>query len=335
VVRAAWRHAGFFRPNVALGLEFNTDTLGAVLDAWNVGFPGLSLGVFGRTEALLALVSSAPVFSGVARRDLGFFASYAQAGARVAYTTLEHLTLEGEAAVRGWWFMRSLDSDKNLRLSRPFVAIEPRLRIKWVSLVPDEGRLGLYQGLALVLETGADLRSQTTPWGGLEGGPPDPRNALPADALPRRVLLTGRAAMPVMRMGWLSARAEGGWGLDEDDLTRARVGGMNPYVVEMPGAAWGEFVTERFGAVHMELGLRPKGFLYVGVAGHAAVVNDPERRGAFDDVRILRGASVDARLSLFRVVRLMARVGGNIDVTRPQARGALGALLWADFAVPP
>lgn len=42
-----------------------------------------------------------------------------------------------------------------------------------------------------------------------------------------------------------------GWGANQDDLSRTRAGGLNPYVVPLAGAAWAEFRVEEYAAARV------------------------------------------------------------------------------------
>jgi hypothetical protein len=330
-----YKRIGLFRPNVGLGLEFNTDTLAADLSAWNVGLPGLSVGTFARAEALLAGVNINWMQDGLNKTERGFGASYGLVGGRVAYTVLQRLSFEFEASARGWFFNRMPGSAANLRVPKPFAAAEPRARIKWEGLTPDGHRLGLYTGLRGMLEIGADVRTNREGFGGFTDGKVESRNSDASTSLvPQRLSAQGFAGFRFFRMVWFQAVGNLGYGIHEDDITRTRVGGQNPYTVTMPGAAWGEFVCDRYAATSLYLGVRPMPLLYAGAGIHGAVVNDPGRVGHTDELGILRGISGELRMGFFGWGVLRLQVGGNADVKRPHGRGAMGAFLWLEIGNP-
>lgn len=332
---AQWRWNGFYKRNMALTLGVNTDTIYGGLDAWNVGIPGLSIGVFGRAELLLAGVNVAWIQDGVNRSARGFTASYAMVGGRAAYTVLRHLTVEAELAGRAWLFAKvPFVHDPAWRIPSSFVAAEPRARIKWEGVTTDRARLGLRKGLYGLIEVGVDVRALSGPWGGYVGDPYEKRNNLKSGTYPRRVLVRGFGGVNVGHVWWLQAKGEAGWGQQEDDVSRTRIGGMNPYTVNMPGTAWGEFLCERYAAAHFEAGVTPIDMLYIGLSGHLALVNDPHRVGNLDEFQLLRGLAAEARLGLLGFGVIHVRAGGTPDVIRVGGHGGFGAFAWAEMWFP-
>ncbi|MEW5848478.1 MAG: hypothetical protein AB2A00_06670 [Myxococcota bacterium] len=333
VARAAWRWLGFWRPNVALSAEFNTDTLAAGLDAYNVGAPGLSVGLFSRAELGFAQVSLNQLHDGVNHPERGYTASYAMTGGRASYTVLNRLTVEGELGGRGWVFTPGPNTDRNWRIPAPFLALEPRARLKWHDLRPDEGGLGLHRGMAAMLEAGMDVRAFSRSFGGYKGGPVDPRNTVEAGEFPRRISARGLAGVPLARRLWVGLQGDAGYGHDEDDISRTVIGGMNPYTVNVPGAAWGEWRSERYVAGHAHAGILPLQNLYVGLSAHLCVLNDPHRVGALDELGVVRAFAAEVRVALARVVRWRLSVGGSGDVRRERGPGALGAFTWFELGL--
>jgi hypothetical protein len=322
-----WRWTGFFKPNVASEISVNTDTVQAQVDAWDVGIPGSSVSTWARAEGLLAGVNTQWMQDGVNRWERGFTASYAQVGFRASQTAARVFTVETELAFRGWLFTPLPLLSAPGATPTPLLVAEPRVRLKFDGRRPDAHGLGLFTGVAGWLETGVDARLGTRPFG--EGT----RNRLPWNALPRRVQGRGFLGAHTGRW-WLQARAEAALGVDEDDLSRTRVGGLNPYTVNMPGAAWGEFLCERFIATHVEAGLTTLPWLYTGLSVHAAAINDPHRTGELSSVGILRGVALETRVALSRFGLLHLRGGGSTDVLRPGRRAALGGFAWLEVWLP-
>src|SRR5688500_7677087 len=124
------------------------------------------------------------------------------------------------------------------------------------------------------LEAGGDVRAFHQPFGGYQGEGPDPRNDVRNGEFPRRVSARGFAGVPIFKAFWLGLSGEAGYGADEDDLSRPVLGGMNPYSVTIPGAAWSEWRSERYAVGHAHFGVLPRPNLYVGLSGHLAVLND-------------------------------------------------------------
>lgn len=325
-----YRYNGLLGRNISVGGEFNTDTLSADVTAYDVGLPGITVAAFGRAEALLAGVNNNPIFDGETKADRGFGASYVLAGARTSYTTLGHLSVEAELAGRAWVFNPMPATQPHFRLPTPYASAEPRVRLKWLDAPRGREDLGLPRGLAMVLELGADIRALNEPWGGTTDEEPDPRNSLAQGAVAQRMVAAMVAGgRPLKRLQWY-VTGNAGWGTGEDDITRTRVGGQNPYTVNMPGAAWGEFLAARYLAASVHAGVLAKPFLYVGVGLHGAAVDDPARKGDTDDVGVLRGLSTEIRVGFLKYFLLRAQVGGNMDVRRGNRTGALGAFVWVE-----
>lgn len=60
-----------------------------------------------------------------------------------------------------------------------------------------------------------------------------------------------------------------GWGFHQTDLTRTRMGGLNPYVVPLAGAGWAEWWVENYAAGRAGLTLQTK-YVEAGVLADAA-----------------------------------------------------------------
>ena len=108
-----------------------------------------------------------------------------------------------------------------------------------------------FKGWALGFELAADVRSDTAGWGALDPGafsPVDRRNATTGQPVWLRAWARGGREL------WSGGRAQGmaflSLGQNEDDLTRMRVGGMNPYVIPVHGLPWTSHVLGNFVSGH-------------------------------------------------------------------------------------
>lgn len=72
------------------------------------------------------------------------------------------------------------------------------------------------------------------------------------------------------------AEARGGIAKNQDDLTYTRLGGSNPYVVPLAGAAWGEFRVENYGALRAGPSYNA-GFLDVSILADFVAFEDEHR----------------------------------------------------------
>ncbi len=86
--------------------------------------------------------------------------------------------------------------------------------------------------------------------------------------------------------GLLAPRLEvrAGWGFQQTDLTRTRLGGLNPYVVPLAGAGWAEFWVENYAAGRAGLTLKTK-HVEAGVLVDAAAFEGTIATGLAGTVR--------------------------------------------------
>jgi len=311
-----------------LTVDFNTYRFGAYLTAHNVGIRGLSTTLFWKGEWLLTGLLLHHMKRGDNVRELGIIAYYSSAGVKANWNMVSHLKMEADLSARAWMFHRGLRTAHNFHMPRSIQTVEPRVRVKWQDVSTTQEALGLPEGLSVMVEAGLDLRQGSQPWGGV-GDTPDLRNRVGPSQFPRRLQAKGVFGRPVIqRRAWLQLQGEAGYGVDEDDLTRTRIGGLNPYTVALPGAAWGEFFCERFAMGHAEAGLFATPFLYTGVSVHGGVINDPHRVGRLDELAPIFGVSSETRIGLGRLGFVRFRVGGSPQVERKKTQGSLGFLFW-------
>ncbi|MEW5849312.1 MAG: hypothetical protein AB2A00_10885 [Myxococcota bacterium] len=333
--RIFYRRNGILGRPLSLWLDFNTYKMGIFLRANELVGTGLSTTVFVRGEWMLTGLFVHHMKNGDNLRERGFIGYYGLAGARTAYKIMGPLSAEVELSGRQWFFHNGLRTARGFALPANFSALEPRFRLKLVDIQYEQRNLGLPRGLGAVVELGADVRLGSRSWGHVKGEPPDPRNQGGDHRLPRRVNARGTFGTPLPGRLWLTLQSEVGYGLDEDDVTRTRIGGMNPFSVNLPGAAWGEYWSERFGAVHGELGILATPFLYAGFSAHGVVLNDPRREGDLDRYDFKRGVTAESRIGMGRLGFLRFRVGGSPDVIRKKGVGSLAFLFWWELGNTP
>jgi hypothetical protein len=251
--------------------------------------PRLRFGAALRGEALIAGVLTNHFVRGRNEAARGFFASYVLATASVKWLPAEHHAVELVAAGRRWFFGPD-DDPVAVQGTLPGVAwvFEPRLRYTFWRLSAGAREWGAevlfprVTGLAAGVELGVDLRDDAAPWGQAAGSGRR-RNEPGAPILTARQWL--RAGVQLGPRVRLQLEESASWGAGEDDLTRVRVGGMNPYVVAIPGLPWPALLCERLVAGQLAVHVRPSlahaHELGVVVAGGA--FNDVRRTGALSD----------------------------------------------------
>jgi len=302
-----------------LHLLYNTDTLQVSVEDVPLGASRLRFNAALRGEALIAGVLTNHFVRARNRSERGLFASYVLATASLKWLPAERHSLELVAAGRRWFFGRNGDASAAQTTLPPDAWVfEPRLRYTFWNLsagVREWGAEVLFPrvtGVAAGVELGLDLRDDTTAWGARPGDPLR-RNVPGAAIFTARQWL--RAGVQLGARVRLQVDETASWGEGEDDLTRVRVGGMNPYVVAIPGLPWPALLCERLVAgqvgVHVRPSLAHPHELGVAVAGGA--FNDVRRTGALGDFDGAGGAALftDLRFGRWQVY---ARVGWAFPV---------------------
>jgi hypothetical protein len=191
--------------------------------------------------------------------------------------------------VRRWFFGGSDETAEDLVLPPDMFVFEPRLRYTfWHIRAPArEWEAHRFypriEGIAVGVEIGGDVRSEDRSWGGVVDGQLDPRNDPGSPILIARQWLT--AGVSTGSLVRLQLEQNASWGRGEDDLTRNRVGGMNPYVICIPGLPWAALLSERLLAARLSLHLRlgESGRHELGAAVSGGAFNDVRRAGDLDD----------------------------------------------------
>lgn len=265
-----------------LRLYYNTDTLHVEIERIPLA-ERLELSVGLRGQALFAGILRQYYEQGLRQSDLGFNASYVVLLPKLQWHFADYQTLEVTTNVRRWFF-GSHDTDPSYLLPPDAWTFEPRLGyIFWkVDSPADEYRASKLfpriSGIAVGASVGVDVRSDVRPWGFVGDG----RN------VPTKAIWT---LNQWLKGGWKAAdrfRVELqetlNWGWNQDDITRLRVGGMNPYVVIIPGLPWSANLSERLAVAQLSGHFRPKidkphelGLLVAG-----GTINDPRRQGLLD-----------------------------------------------------
>jgi len=282
------RGRGITRAGGDLHLFLNTETAQAGVENLPLSSPRLQLSAALRAEGAYAGVL--PDYRALGARDAsrGFWASYGYAAVSLKWLPGGAHSLELVAAGRRWLFAR-IDgaTHPDLLLPPDATVFEPRLRYTyWAITSPGEEwqaqvAYPRVRGLAAGVELGVDLRDDAQAWGAL-GGADDGRNR------PGRVIVTARqwlrAGVVLSPRVRVQLEQSASWGHGEDDLTRPRAGGMNPYVVAIPGMAWPSLLSERLLAAQASVHLRPSLAAphEVGVAVAGGAFNDVRRAGALD-----------------------------------------------------
>ncbi len=294
-----------------LRLYFNTDTLHVEIERIPLA-ESLELSVGLRGEFLFAGLLRQYYERGLSRSELGFNASYVVLLPKLQWHFADYQTIEIVTNVRRWFF-GSNGTDPGYSLPADTWVFEPRVGyIFWkVDSPSEEYRASKLfpriSGIAIGASVGIDVRSDARAWGFVGDGRNEPTKAI-------------WTLNQWLRGGWktsdrfrIELQETFNWGWNQDDITRVRVGGMNPYVLVIPGLPWSSNIAERLAIGQLSGHIRPKidkphelGLLVAG-----GTVNDPRREGLLDEFGGIGGLALFTDLRWGRW-QLYARVGWAI-----------------------
>ena len=228
--------------------------------------------------------------------ERGFSASHVLVEAYLKANLPANNYLEIALGGKKWFFSRLEATASELVLPPDAWVLQPRLRYTYWNLEMDPSISDRHRtfwrvaGLAAGLEIGADFRSDVRAWGALDlehFAEVDSRND------PNKISYYIRQWS---RLGWkLTDRLRtqilqaSSFGVGEDDLTRIRLGGMNPYVIPVAGAPWAGYLSEKFLSLESSWHFRVYKEVEIGVLVDAVLMADPKRAGN-DDVGVVMGA---------------------------------------------
>ena len=264
-----------------LHLYYNTTKFHVGVQRLTFARDKLAFFAFLETELILSQLLRDYFKRGQQIRELGFNASYTLLNTKLQWYPGNYQTLEVVLSGRYWWFDGNPRTAPGYRLPPNTWVFEPRIGyVFWKVDAPSKEweahRLfPRIRGIALGLRGGVDVRSRIAAWG-LSDGRNDPRRAI---FTVRQWLRAGWQLVPRARLQ-VDQWASYGW--HEDDITRNRVGGVNPYVIPVPGLPWTGLISERLVSaqvgVHIKVSESAPHELGVLIGGGA--FNDVTRDGA-------------------------------------------------------
>ncbi|MBL8605094.1 MAG: hypothetical protein JNK72_24405 [Myxococcales bacterium] len=314
-------------------LQFNTETVTVALEGVRLG-ARVELTAALRVEALYAGILPDYIVRGDRTTARGFWASYGDAFVAVKWLIGGPHIVEGLAGGRRWRFDRragvTLDS---LVLPEDSWVFAPRLRYTFWAARNAAREWGAevafprWEGLAAGVELGLDVRDVRAPWGGVEGSPSSRNTPGAVIVMARQWLRAGRRLGPRARLG---VEQNASWGRGEDDLTRPRIGGLNPFVVGLPGVPWASLLSERFVAAQAGVYVRPSeaSAHEFGLAVGGGAFSDPLRTGQLGRFGGALGVMLHADLRWGRW-QGYARVGWGAPVGPFEGALRLSAMLGA------
>jgi len=291
--------------NGDLHLFYNTTKLHAGIERLSFANGKLAFFGFVEGEAVISQLLNDYFQNGLRITEQGFKSSYILANAKLQWYPGKHQTIELIAAARYWWFSpRSVTSDSYILPLNTWV-FEPRLGYNYWNIdVPayewEAHRIfPRVKGFAIGFDGGFDVRSDVRVWGCVDAatgctgfGRNDPGKVLYNVS---QWLRAGWQLGPLVR---LQLEEWGNYGWRQDDITRRRMGGVNPYVIPVPGLPWTGLISERLVAGLLGLHLKAKESSQheFGVLVGGGAFNDVNRVGALSTYGGAGGVSLHGDL---------------------------------------
>lgn len=243
--------------NGNLRLFYNTTKLHAGIERLTFADGKLAFFGFVEGEAVISQLLNDYFERGRRISERGFKASYLLLDTKLQWYPGDHQTLELIVAARHWWFGPRDNTSDAYALPPDTWVFEPRIGYNfWKIDVPahewEAHRIfPRIEGIAVGITGGFDLRSDVRPWG-LDDGRNDPGKVQYSVS---QWLRAGWRLGPLVR---LQLDEWGNYGWRQDDITRRRIGGVNPYVIPVPGLPWTGLISERLLAAQLGLHLKVK-----------------------------------------------------------------------------
>lgn len=240
-----------------LRLFYNTTKLHAGIERLSFADGKLAFFGFVEGEAVISQLLNDYFQQGQRIREFGFKASYVLVDTKLQWYPGSHQTLEIIASARHWWFAPRDSTSSTYQLPPNTWVFEPRIGYNyWGIDVPayewEAHRVfPRIDGVAVGITGGLDLRSDVRVWG-LDDGRNDPGKVI------YTVSQWLRAGWPLGPLVRLQLDEWGNYGWAQDDITRRRIGGVNPYVIPVPGLPWTGLISERLLAAQLGLHLKAK-----------------------------------------------------------------------------
>ena len=267
--------------NGNLRLHYNTTKLHVGIERLSFAKGKMAFFGFLEGEALLSQLLTDYSKRGRRIRELGFNASYTLLSTKLQWYPGNYQTLELVLAARHWWFKTNANTLAGFDLPPNTFVFEPRIGyVFWKIDAPAEEWeahrfFPRIRGIAFRISGGVDVRSRVASWG-IADGRNEPERAIWTI---RQSLGAGWQLAPLLR---LQLDQWGSYGWSEDDITRNRIGGVNPYVIPVPGLPWTGLVSERVFSgqlgLHVRTGQTSRHEVGLLVGGGA--FNDVARDGA-------------------------------------------------------
>jgi len=298
--------------NGDLHLFYNTTKAHAGIERLSFADGKLAFFSFLEGEAVISQLLVDYFQNGLRISEYGFKASYILLNTKLQWYPGHHQTIEIIASARHWWFGERSSTSLPNGLPPNTWVFEPRIGYNYWNIdVPsyewDAHRIfPRIEGFAIGIDGGFDVRSNVRLWGANDGRN-DPGKLI------YNVSQWIRAGWQVAPLVRLQLEEWGNYGWKQDDITRRRVGGMNPYVVQVPGLPWTGLISERLVAAVLGLHLKAKESSQheFGVLVGGGAFNDVNRVGALNTYGGAGGVTLHGDLRFGPTGRYQLNIRGS------------------------
>lgn len=261
------------REDQELRLTLNTDT---AIVRYAFFDDEVEVGIYGKGQYVLAGLLQDYYLGAEPVPEYGFDASYVEAGLDAKLGSGAHW-VHARIAGRKWFFSRNETADF-YALPPDFYEFEQEIGYTYWDLAADAAFAGMHRivferlvGIAFGARIVAGYRNDDSPWGlGLRNNP--------AHFTPRFHQWL-RAGFSYFDGARLQVHQEAGAAHRGDDVTRTRIGGLNPYVVRIAGVPWAGFLSQNYASARMSHHVRLWGDVEWVLIADGAMVWDVPRVG--------------------------------------------------------
>jgi hypothetical protein len=327
LLRIRWWESEWIPGPGSAELDYNTDTL--FLAYHHNGFfgPRTHLSAFAKGQIRGANLLFDHVVAGRLDPEQEFLAHYLQAGAvpslLVASDAQGQIWFDGLLAARQWFFSPRQGTAPDLVLPPAMQVIESGLRARFFR---GQKKTTFARPHGFTGQAGFEshFRFGARDWGAL-GANDTGRNRVTSH-VPWLMQAQLQAGLVGKRLWGVTptfrVRGDAGQGFGLDDLNRFLVGGENPWVIPLAGAAWAEFHADQFVGTSTRVGGVIFEHLALDFGLDAVALNDPLRQGLPGQVGIFTGSIVSFQARLPWRLILSGHLGNAHNLPRPRGEPA-------------
>lgn len=302
-------------------LDINTDT--ATLSYFHPGLLGSRswTKAYLRAQGFAANLLTDYARAGVQLSERTFGAGYVLGGTHIGATLVDNplarIYLAGQLEARQWFHFALPSTSPGLVLPPWNQALEPTV-FGLIDGVDYQTRLSRPHGVRTWAAVGGVGRIGAKNWGALFGND-DRRNHIGLLGTRAEAGVGGGAVAPMIFFvrPVIEVQVRGGLSNGLDDRDRFRVGGDNPWVINLAGAGWAEFLVDNYASGMASAGLQLLDHVSFDVGGEVALLNDPYRRGERFETATFSGGFVRVVARPIDAVVITGRVSQSLSVPRP------------------